>query len=66
VVDRGPGLPERIKSRLFTPCTSGKPGGGGIGLAISQQLAQHLGARLELAGTSTCGTIFQLVIPRDV
>ena len=53
VCDQGSGLPAGTETRLFMPCTSVKIGGGGIGLAISKQLAQSLGAQLELAGNSS-------------
>src|SRR4030095_13907374 len=45
VRDQGAGLPEG--RNVFAPCQSSKEGGSGIGLAISQQLALHLGALLE-------------------
>lgn len=63
VRDQGAGLPPEMESRLFMPCLSQKKGGGGIGLAISKQLAQSLGAKLELANTSPSGCTFRLVVP---
>jgi signal transduction histidine kinase len=63
VRDQGPGLPENLRAQVFAPCVSTKPGGMGIGLAISKQLANHLGARLELRSTSPAGTVFELAIP---
>jgi signal transduction histidine kinase len=65
VHDQGPGLPAGMENRLFMPCTSKKKGGGGIGLAISKQLAQSLGARLELAGNTASGCVFRLIFPRQ-
>jgi signal transduction histidine kinase len=62
VRDQGPGLPAGMESRLFMPCTSGKKGGGGIGLAISKHLAQSLGAQLDLATNSPDGCTFRLAI----
>jgi C4-dicarboxylate-specific signal transduction histidine kinase len=63
VADEGPGLPPEMQARLFTPCASSKKGGSGIGLAISQQLANHLGAGLSLKHSSSKGCAFQLVLP---
>jgi signal transduction histidine kinase len=60
VCDQGAGLPQSMRERLFMPCTSGKKGGGGIGLAISKQLAQSLGAKLELAQSGPAGCTFRL------
>jgi signal transduction histidine kinase len=66
VRDQGPGLPPGMAARLFQPCTSGKKGGGGIGLAISKQLAQSLGAKLELAENTAAGCAFRLILPPAV
>jgi signal transduction histidine kinase len=63
VRDEGPGLPPNVAPRLFTPCASTKKGGSGIGLAISRQLAKHLGAELELQNSSSQGTVFFLAVP---
>lgn len=64
--DTGPGLPESIRSTLFTPSRSTKKGGSGLGLAISKQLANHIGADLTLKETSRTGTIFELRVPERV
>jgi signal transduction histidine kinase len=64
VCDQGSGLPPGVDARLFTPCTSAKKGGGGIGLAISKQLAQSLGAKLELTGSNPSGCTFRLLVPQ--
>ena len=64
VRDTGPGLPERVRELIFQPLTSSKPGGSGIGLALSRQLAQQMGGRLELDYTGPAGTAFSLSVPR--
>ncbi len=60
VADQGPGFPPELRPRLFSPVPSGKAGGSGIGLAISRQLASHLGATLELAQDGSSGCEFVL------
>jgi signal transduction histidine kinase len=62
VEDGGGGLPGTVRSRLFQPCTSTKPGGSGLGLALSYQLAQQAGGRLELVRSDHAGTCFRLVL----
>jgi signal transduction histidine kinase len=62
ICDQGSGLPPGMETRLFLPCSSEKKGGGGIGLAISKQLAQSLGAKLELTNSGPAGCTFQLVL----
>lgn len=63
VRDEGPGLPPALIASLFKPIRSTKPHGTGIGLAISHQLALHLGARLELAQSTAQGATFTLTLP---
>jgi len=65
VMDRGGGVPYGVRSRLFQPIHSTKEGGAGIGLAISRQLATHLGAELRLAETSANGSTFELRLPHN-
>lgn len=61
--DEGPGIPDHLRDWLFTPHRSTKPGGHGIGLAISLELARHLEARLFLKETSPQGASFVLALP---
>jgi signal transduction histidine kinase len=62
VEDGGGGLPEAVKARLFQPCASTKMGGSGLGLALSYQLAQQAGGRLELVRSDGGGACFGLVL----
>lgn len=62
VEDRGSGLPPAIRERLFQPVASPKPGGSGLGLALSQQLARQAQGRVELVRSDMRGTCFQLVL----
>lgn len=62
VEDRAGGLPETVKARLFQPCASTKVGGSGLGLALSHQIAQQAGGRLELVRSDANGTCFRLVL----
>ncbi len=63
VIDEGFGLPQAMLKNPFAPCYSSKPGGSGIGLAISKQLANHLGATLQLKYSNSNGTCFELSAP---
>jgi signal transduction histidine kinase len=63
VSDQGTGLPAMIRANLFAPVTSTKAGGTGLGLALSGQLARHLGAELTLTRSDVHGTEFRLAVP---
>ncbi len=65
VADKGPGISPEVLSQLFTPCRS-THGGSGLGLAISKQLANQLGANLELQSNTRNGCVFALSLPRTV
>src|SRR4030095_1345578 len=60
VRDEGLGFPD--SRPVFAPCQSTKEGGSGIGVAISKQLANHLGAGLELRESSPRGSVFILIL----
>ena len=65
VADQGPGIAPEILPRLFTPCRSTQ-GGSGLGLAISKQLANQVGASLELKVNSPAGCVFALTLPASL
>ncbi len=65
VRDQGCGFPEHLRPSLFLPCRSTRQGGAGVGLAISRQIAEHLGAKLELIETSEAGSVLILKLPLD-
>jgi signal transduction histidine kinase len=64
VTDNGPGVPDRVRERLFQPFAgSARPGGVGLGLAIARELAQAHGGDLTLAASGPRGATFQLRLP---
>jgi signal transduction histidine kinase len=67
VRDDGPGIPERVRPKLFEAFQSAaKPGGVGLGLAISAELIRSHGGEISLAGTGPGGTVFHVVVPDRV
>jgi signal transduction histidine kinase len=64
IADSGPGVPERLKARLFQPFAgSSRPGGAGLGLAIAKELAQGHGGDLTLRASGPGGAVFELRLP---
>ncbi len=64
VTDNGPGIPEKLRERLFQPFSSSStPGGTGLGLAIARELAQLHGGDVHLLQTGTDGTSFEIKLP---
>lgn len=64
VVDNGPGL--AATANLFVPFFTTKPGGSGIGLVLSRQIAEAHHGRLTLASLSGHpGTEARLYLPLD-
>lgn len=67
VSDNGPGLPEKVRLRLFTPYTTTQKAGSGLGLglAIAKKIALDHEGDLELVDSGPHGTIFRLCMPRS-
>jgi two-component system C4-dicarboxylate transport sensor histidine kinase DctB len=63
VRDHGPGVSDDIRAHLFEPFNSTKPGGLGLGLAISRSIARRFGGDLTVENHTEGGAIFCLSMP---
>ena len=63
VSDNAGGIASPITEKIFSPISSTKPGGSGIGLALSYQLAESMEGSLQLEHSNSSGTSFSLSIP---
>ena len=63
VRDRGPGLSADARAHLFEPFYSSRPGGLGLGLPLSESLAEAMGGHLRLAPELAEGAEFLLFLP---
>ena len=64
VVDSGTGMsPEFIRTRLFKPFVSSKPGGFGIGACEARELIRAMGGRLDVESREGFGSRFIIRIP---
>ncbi len=69
ITDNGPGIPEKIRSRIYEPFfTTKEPGKGtGLGLSISYDIIVHKHwGKLTVDCPRTGGTVFTLRIPMDL
>lgn len=68
VTDRGPGVPESERGRLFEPFARlDRPTDGpglGLGLTIARRLVDAMGGRISFAGMPAGGTAITLRLPR--
>ena len=64
VVDRGPGLPEEVRERLFSPHVTTKVGGSGMGLFLARQLVVGMhGGEIEIKDGEAGGTVAVVRLP---
>jgi len=62
--DEGSGIAPELTNTLFQPFVTNKPNGTGLGLVVTQQIVQSLGAEIGWEPRSTGGTRFTLTFPR--
>ena len=64
--DRGVGIDDSMKERLFRPFASTRGSGRGLGLYLTKRLIAELGGSLDLEYSSPAkGTQFRLSVPAD-
>ena len=61
VADRGPGIDPSKVEEVFEPFYTGQPGGTGLGLYISRELAERNGANLRYQARPGGGSLFRIV-----
>ncbi|WP_339729028.1 ATP-binding protein [uncultured Gimesia sp.] len=63
VADTGNGIPEELKQRLFTPFTTNKKEGLGIGLSLSRSLIDASDGKIWYRQNSDGGATFHISLP---
>jgi two-component system NtrC family sensor kinase len=70
VIDTGPGIPERLISKIFLPffttkgtARKGEAKGTGLGLAICKEIVESHHGRIEVASEVGKGTTFSVFLP---
>jgi two-component system C4-dicarboxylate transport sensor histidine kinase DctB len=63
IIDNGPGLPPEVANALFTPFTTTKENGLGLGLVIAHDIVRDLGGELTVKSTKD-GTTFTVKLKK--
>jgi signal transduction histidine kinase len=63
VADRGPGVPDSARRRIFDPFFSTKSRGTGLGLAVSKQIIDEHNGRIRLLPRRGGGTRVVIELP---
>jgi PAS domain S-box-containing protein len=64
VQDTGLGIPEEVKSKLFTPMFTTKAKGQGFGLAVVKRMTEALGGTVTFESQEGKGTTFTIRLPK--
>ncbi len=63
VADGGPGIPDAVAERLFTPFFTTKQEGMGLGLSLCRTVVEQHGGFLDFYANQPQGTVFRFTLP---
>ena len=63
IEDNGPGVPEKLRNRLFTPNFTTKSGGTGLGLAICRSIIEQTQGDISYGTSEWGGACFTIRLP---
>ncbi|HEV3410712.1 MAG TPA: ATP-binding protein [Chthoniobacterales bacterium] len=63
VADDGPGVPQDLMDRIFSPFFTTKPQGSGLGLAIVRKIVDAHDGRIDVSARAGGGTRFRVTLP---
>lgn len=63
IADTGPGIDESVAQHLFEPFVTSKPGGMGIGLAISRRIIEAHDGTISVGRNPAGGATFRFTLP---
>ncbi|MDD5558824.1 ATP-binding protein [Candidatus Methylomirabilis sp.] len=62
LTDTGRGIPPGEVDRIFDPFYTTRPGGAGLGLAITRKIIDNLGGRIEVTSREGGGSTFRVLL----
>ncbi len=65
VADRGPGVPEDERDKIFEPFFTGKTQGTGLGLAVARRIVDLHGGTLTVHSSQNGGALFRAELPES-
>ena len=63
VADNGPGIPDDMVDKIFSPSFTTKSSGMGLGLALVRSIVQEAGGEISFTSSPDHGTIFMIKLP---
>jgi nitrogen-specific signal transduction histidine kinase len=63
IADNGPGIPDHVREKIFTPFFSSRPSGTGLGLALAQKIINLHEGRISFDAGRTRGAVCRVVLP---
>jgi signal transduction histidine kinase len=66
VQDTGVGIPEEVKTKMFTPLFTTKSKGQGLGLAVVKRLVEALNGQITFESQPNKGTKFVVELPQKL
>lgn len=63
IEDDGPGVPESVREKLFTPFSTTKAQGTGLGLSFVKKVSEEHGGEVRLVNSALGGAAFEIAIP---
>ena len=63
IADNGPGIPEDMVDKIFSPSFTTKSSGMGLGLALVKSIILEAGGSIHFESSADTGTVFTISIP---
>ncbi len=63
VSDDGPGIPDSLREKIFTPFVSSKPSGTGLGLALARKIINLHGGSIAFDAAPDRGAVCRISLP---